>query len=625
MRFLIVVTLIGIYNLAFPQPDTIYVLDSIVVFDSTGNLAIKGGSSQTIVLDDFNQLPPFTIADAMEGASSVFIKNYGPGTLSTLALRGGTASHTKLTWNGIPVESPMLGQLDLSLLPATFFDKMQIMRGGNSTVQGSGSVSGTINLITELENERKLQVFSEIGSFANQRHGLSMTNGGRAWHGQTRFIFSKGKNNFPYMPITTLPARRLKNASINQKGIMQSFRLELTERKNINVHLWNQSSVREIPPLLTQSRSTAKQDDDSFRMVMSYENNAVKRNEKYRIAFFNVTNKFRDPEIRLSSRNHFTSFIGSYTGDFKVGEETNLILGTNHNITRAHTLAYEKAQSEYQNLIFATAEITRKKLKVRAGISSGWAGTFIQPVLPFVNLEYYLDKWTLGTKLSRNFRLPSLNDRYWIPGGNPTLKPEGGWSEEIRIVFKHRGPTFSIANTNTVFNRRIKNWILWSRSPSNNFWSAQNLGKVWSRGIEWNAQLRYLIAADFSIRLDVKYSYILSTSQQKLDVPEIRRGQQLFYIPKSLASALIAIKFKSLETQYDYRLTGSFRGINENLEGYRLGLVRFSFLSRFWGNELLFYFRLNNVWNTDYLIIENRPMPGRNIQAGVKIRFGQND
>ena len=53
MRFLIVVTLIGIYNLAFPQPDTIYVLDSIVVFDSIGNLAIKGGSSQTIVLDEF--------------------------------------------------------------------------------------------------------------------------------------------------------------------------------------------------------------------------------------------------------------------------------------------------------------------------------------------------------------------------------------------------------------------------------------------------------------------------------------------------------------------------------------------------------------------------------------------
>ena len=62
--------------------------------------------------------------------SSVFIKNYGPGSLATTAFRGGSASHTAVLWNGFNIGSPMNGQLDLSLVPVFAANDMRIEHGG---------------------------------------------------------------------------------------------------------------------------------------------------------------------------------------------------------------------------------------------------------------------------------------------------------------------------------------------------------------------------------------------------------------------------------------------------------------------------------------------------------------
>jgi len=39
---------------------------------------------------------------------------------------GASASHTMVTWNGININSPMLGQLDFSLIPASFLDEVEV-------------------------------------------------------------------------------------------------------------------------------------------------------------------------------------------------------------------------------------------------------------------------------------------------------------------------------------------------------------------------------------------------------------------------------------------------------------------------------------------------------------------
>ena len=63
-----------------------------------------------------------SLADILSQSTSVFIKNYGRGTLATASFRGTAPSHTQVLWNGMKINSPMLGQVDFSLIPSYFIN-----------------------------------------------------------------------------------------------------------------------------------------------------------------------------------------------------------------------------------------------------------------------------------------------------------------------------------------------------------------------------------------------------------------------------------------------------------------------------------------------------------------------
>ena len=67
-----------------------------------------------------------SLADALATGSTIFIKSYGRATLATASFRGTAPSHTQVTWNDMKVNSPMLGQVDFSLIPAYFIDDATI-------------------------------------------------------------------------------------------------------------------------------------------------------------------------------------------------------------------------------------------------------------------------------------------------------------------------------------------------------------------------------------------------------------------------------------------------------------------------------------------------------------------
>jgi len=66
-----------------------------------------------------------SMADVLTFNSSIFIKQYGRATLSTVAFRGTGPSHTQVVWNGMRINSPMLGMTDFSMIPSYFVDDAQ--------------------------------------------------------------------------------------------------------------------------------------------------------------------------------------------------------------------------------------------------------------------------------------------------------------------------------------------------------------------------------------------------------------------------------------------------------------------------------------------------------------------
>jgi len=64
------------------------------------------------------------VAAQLTRESGVFVKSYGQGGVSTVTSSGMGAAHTALLWNGIKLNSPMLGLYDFSLIPSFLLDKV---------------------------------------------------------------------------------------------------------------------------------------------------------------------------------------------------------------------------------------------------------------------------------------------------------------------------------------------------------------------------------------------------------------------------------------------------------------------------------------------------------------------
>ena len=83
-----------------------------------------------------------SMADVLTFNSSIFVKNYGRATLSTVSFRGTSASHTQVTWNGMRINSPMLGMTDFSTIPSYFIDDASLLHGTSSVNMVGGGLGG---------------------------------------------------------------------------------------------------------------------------------------------------------------------------------------------------------------------------------------------------------------------------------------------------------------------------------------------------------------------------------------------------------------------------------------------------------------------------------------------------
>ncbi|MCL2728152.1 MAG: Plug domain-containing protein, partial [Bacteroidales bacterium] len=81
------------------------------------------------------QMQPFkdqSLSDYLQRNSAVYMKELGQGMGAYISIRGTSASHTSVQWNGLSVEMPTMGQTDFSHLPLFFFDAMELHLGGGS-------------------------------------------------------------------------------------------------------------------------------------------------------------------------------------------------------------------------------------------------------------------------------------------------------------------------------------------------------------------------------------------------------------------------------------------------------------------------------------------------------------
>ena len=164
-------------------------------------------------------------------------------------------------------------------------------------------------------------------------------------------------------------------------------------------------------------------------------------------------------------------------------------------------------------------------------------------------------KWlSLNFNSGKVYRLPTLNDLYWVPGSNPNLLPESGYTSDLGLKFTISKKSIELSFCPNIFNRNISNWIIWL--PEQTFWTPQNLMEVWSRGLETRTELNYTLK-DLSVKLSLLSGYVLSTNEKKKSENDLSVGKQIIYVPIYSGTGKLSASYKSFKFCYWPR-DGSF-------------------------------------------------------------------
>ncbi len=119
----------------------------------------------------------------------------------------------------------------------------------------------------------------------------------------------------------------------------------------------------------------------------------------------------------------------------------------------------------------------------------------------------------LKANISRNSKIPSLNEMYWVPGGNPELKNEYAFTYELTGEMNHKfSSPLTIKYNLSLFRNNIKDMIQWHPGEFS-YWTADNIKSVNTSGLETSFSLNYSVSK-FSAGLTANYSYTRATTAE---------------------------------------------------------------------------------------------------------------
>lgn len=615
-----------------------------------GNKPIEEAASLVTHIDTMalQMMKTQTISELLSSYSPVFIKSYGRGSSATASFRGTAPSHTQVYWNGIRLNSPMRGDVDFSLFPVYFIDDVSLEYGGSSLQSGSGALGGAIllNNKPDWSDRMSIRYVQSLESFSTDREYLNLGFGNHKIQLKTRLFSDRSKNDFPYFNYGVLPMHEAvqKNADYSKQGLLQEAYFK-ANRNTFSAKIWAYQSHRNLPQLMSfeGDARTEKQTDRIFRAVVSWNYFA----EKSKLEWVGGVNRTELNYFRSSTEANFVNFDSqslekSWTSllNFDWTPLKNLNFNWSWNTTydlvsvfdRAQNLGYNHNRLEL-SLLNAAHWNTSDKVSLSFLMRSELYNSNLTGVIPSFGIEYFLtenQQNSLKLNFARNFHQPSLNDLYWLPGGNPDLKPEKGYSGDLAYVFACKKNKLTFSGQLSTFVSLIDDWIVWQPSASGAYyWEATNLRKVFSRGAEIQFLLKKIVANTMQFDLRGNYSYTATSNVDAVPSVDQSRGKQLIYIPKHKANLFAKAGYKSWYLKINAPFTGKrYTSSNNEESDYEKVLNSYWLVNLNLGKTFdLKAFRadvtagIENLMNADYMAILWRPMPGRCYSLTIQLSY----
>lgn len=613
-----------------------------------------------------------SMADVLTFNSSIFVKSYGRATLSTVSFRGTSPSHTQVSWNGIRINNPMLGMTDFSMIPSYFIDDATLLHGTSSVNETGGGLGGSVRLSTQPANAEGfgMQYIQGIGSFKTSDEFLRLTYGDDHWQSSTRLVYSSSPNEFSYRnhdkkeniydeDMTIIgqyyPKEKNRSGSFKDMHFLQEVYYNTRKGDRFGLNAWYIQSNRELPMLTTdygnESDFENRQREETFRGVLSWDHLRENWKVSAKGGYVHTQMKYdykRDagngvmtPMTR--SRSKVDTFYGQSEAEYYIGKEwlftanasvhQHFVESRDKNIIRQDgnqaIVGYSKGRVEFSGAASAKWQ-PNERIGMSVVLREEMYGKSWTPLIPAFFIDGIVSERgniMLKASTSRNFRFPTLNDLYFLPGGNPNLKRESGWTYDIGMSFAvGKEDVYSLTGSVNWFDSHVKDWILWLPTTKG-FFSPRNIKNVHAYGIECKSNFSVLLGKECRLALNGTFSWTPSINEgEPMSAADQSIGKQLPYVPEWSSNISGRLYWKKWSLLYKWCYYSKRHTMSSNdisltgklPEYYMSNLTLERGISLKYA-ELSLKGAVNNLFNEEYLSVLSRPMPRINFEFFIGI------
>ena len=613
-----------------------------------------------------------SMADALTFNTPVFVKQYGRATLSTVSFRGTGPSHTQVTWNGMRINNPMLGMTDFSMIPSYFIDDASLLHGTSSVSETGGGLGGLVKLSTApaAADGFGLQYIQGIGMFRTFDEFLRLTWGDERWQVSTRTVYQSSANDYKYrnrdkkeniyddeMNIvgSYYPTERNKSGAFDDVHVLQEVYYDTRRGDRFGLNAWYINSNRELPLLTTDyaddKQFENRQREHTLRSVLSWDHYRSDWKVAAKAGYIHTWMAYdyrKDPGSGIMnsitrSRNKVDTFYGQADGEYTPNGNWFFTAGIS-----AHQHLVESIDKDIilQQGGKDIVGYDKGRIELSASVSAKWRPTERLGLSAVLREEMYGTKWATvpaffadcqlskrgnivaKASVSRNHRFPTLNDLYFLPGGNPDLRSESGFSYEAGLSFAvGKENVYSLSGSASWYDQHIDDWILWLSTPKG-FFSPRNIKQVHAYGVEMQASLAVIPARDWKLTMNGTFSWSPSINEgEPISPADQSVGKQLPYEPEFSATVTGRLTWRSWGLLYQfcyyserYTMSSNDITLSGRLTPYLMNNLSLDKAFALKWADLMLKGTVNNLFNEEYLSVTARPMPRMNVEFFIGIR-----
>jgi outer membrane cobalamin receptor len=644
------------------------VTETVVVSATRGLLPVDetGASVSSLESGQLLNMQPVALNDSLRFLPGVVVNTAGQrGGLASLFVRGGDSTYNKVIIDGVPVNEPG-GSLNFGTVPMQGVDRLELLRGAQSTLYGSDAMTGVVELFSRTGSSQTPEVlFGADGGNFWTAHGYAAVSGARGRFDYNVFVDqfnTEGQNiNDDYSNslqggnlgarLTDFAFLRVRVRHSNSRSGVQGewnfngnalFPPDVDQRARQN-NLLGSAELVIAAPSHWQHRflgyeyndSTLNEDDVADRgcnpapPVFDFFDCFFRDTSLINRAGFNYQGDYTPRSwLQTTVGFEFEDENGNFNGLFVNTDPTG-----NYGSSNTHGLRLNYA-------LFFQQRVTRGRASLIAGFRYAHNDSFGDRVVPRVAATYLLlrgGQTLSGTRLrfayGQGIKEPTFEETFGISGlfpadPNPNLKAEENRSYETgfeQSLFANR-----YAFSALYFNNQFRNQIEFTTNPVDFNGYYLNLNKSFAQG----AELEFKGTISSHLSLDSAYNY---TSTQILEAPQCTpanfcnplffAGQPLLRRPKHAGSILL----NYLGSRWGGNLAGSFVGRRPDSDflglvppvtyaaGYALVNLGGWYAIR---PRVSLYANIENLLNRHYEEVVGYPALHFNFRAGLRFRLG---